>query len=117
MSERINLEAARRLLDAWDDADDMREYELKNWRLIRANYRALLDAASVVPEEPEWEIEVSYSSPSAPSIDGGRLRRAMRAESVEKAREFAALVERPMIRKRTKAIPAGTWVPVEQGGE
>lgn len=71
----------------------------------------------VVPEEPEWEIEVSYSSGSAPSIDGHRLRRAARVESVEKAREFAALVERPIIHKRTKAVPAGPWLPVEQEEE
>lgn len=74
--------------------------------------------AGVVAEEPEWEVGVSYSTPSGPSIDGYRMRSYMKVESVEKAQEFAALVERPMIQKRTKAVPAGEWVsvPVNQEG-
>lgn len=74
--------------------------------------------AQVVAEEPEWEVGVSYSTPSGPSIDGYRMRSYMKVESVEKAQEFAALVERPMIQKRTKAVPAGEWVsvPVKQEG-
>lgn len=75
--------------------------------------------ANVVAEEPELEVGVSYSTDTGPSIDGYRLRRYMQVESVEKARAFAALVERPIIQKRTKAVPAGEWVrvPVEQGDE
>lgn len=74
--------------------------------------------AGVVVEEPEWEYGVSYSTPSGPSVDGYRMRSYMKVESVEKAREFAALVDRPMIQKRTKAVPAGEWVsvPVKQEG-
>ncbi|MDH5134044.1 MULTISPECIES: hypothetical protein [unclassified Microbacterium] len=74
--------------------------------------------AGAVAEEPEWEVGVSYSTPSAPSIDGYRLRSYMKVDSVDKAQEFAALVERPMIQKRTKAVPAGEWVsvPVKQEG-
>jgi hypothetical protein len=77
-----------------------------------------LIAAGVVAEEPEWEYGVSYSTPSGPSIDGYRIRSYMKVESVEKAQEFAALVQRPMIQKRTKAVPAGEWVsvPVKQEG-
>jgi len=91
---------------------------------IRSGEPAEISARpGVVAEEPEWEIGVSYSTPSGPSIDGYRIRSYMKVESVEKAREFAALVERPMIQKRTKAVPAGEWVrvPVDQehesGGE
>ncbi|WP_431785361.1 hypothetical protein [Microbacterium maritypicum] len=86
---------------------------------LAAATRELAEArAQVVAEEPEWEYGVSYSTPTGPSIDGYRVRSYMKARSVEKAQEFAALVDRPMIQKRTKAVPAGEWVsvPVEQEG-
>ncbi|MGV8912221.1 MAG: hypothetical protein ACOH14_06335 [Rhodoglobus sp.] len=52
---RIDLNAARSVLEQWDDADELLAFAATNWQLLRANYRALLEAAVAVPVEPEWE--------------------------------------------------------------
>lgn len=117
MSEQKS--AVERLADAWNATPDnsSTDYDCGRVDQRHAMTMQLLEAieadrAGVVAEEPEWEIGVSYSTPTGPSIDGYRIRSYMKVESVEKAQEFAALVERPMIQKRTKAVPAGEWVPV-----
>lgn len=112
-SDRIGVEqtGVNSVMDSWELVRFVRELGLL----------AAHDAevrAGVVAEEPEWEVGVSYSTPTGPSVDGYRMRSYIKVESVEKAREFAALVDRPMIQKRTKAVPAGEWVsvPVKQEG-
>lgn len=66
--------------------------------------------------EPEMEYEVTYSSANAPSVDGYALRRTSGVMSdLAKAREFAAVARNPLLRARTKGVPAGPWVPVGEG--
>lgn len=119
--------AVERLAEQWNQTRDWAPTPYDQGRVDQRHDMTaqLLEAieadrvrAGVVAEESEWEVGVSYSTPSAPSIDGYRMRSYMKVDSVEKAQEFAALVERPMIQKRTKAVPAGEWVsvPVKQEG-
>jgi len=43
MNEPININAARRVLEEWRDADDQRLFATVNWQLIRLNYAAMAD--------------------------------------------------------------------------
>ena len=75
--------------------------------------------AGVVTEEPEWEYEVTYSSASAPSIDGYRMRRSSGIlPSLAMVAEWMGFSQNAIAHRRTKAVPAGEWerVPVKQEG-
>lgn len=75
--------------------------------------------AGVVTEEPEWEYEVTYSSASAPSIDGYRMRRSSGIlPSLAMVAERMGFSQNAIAHRRTKAVPAGEWerVPVKQEG-
>lgn len=75
--------------------------------------------AGVVTEEPEWEYEVTYTSASAPSIDGYRLRRSSgMLPTLEAAMQWVGFSIDPIVHRRTKAVPAGEWerVDVKQEG-
>lgn len=70
--------------------------------------------------EPDYEYEVTYSSASAPSIDGYRMRRSSGIlPSLAVVAEWLCFSQNPIAHRRTKAVPAGEWERIEipQGGE
>lgn len=88
-------------------------YEGKGSPMLLGWIDALADALERKQSAPEMEYEVSYSSANAPSVDGYALRRTSGVMTdLGKAREFAASVRNPVLRARTKGVPAGPWVPV-----
>lgn len=91
-------------------------YEGKGSPMLLGWIDALADALERKQSAPEMEYEVTYSSANAPSVDGYALRRTSGLMSdLGKAREFADVVRNPMLRARTKGVPAGPWVPVGEG--
>ncbi|SDG22443.1 hypothetical protein [Microbacterium sp. 77mftsu3.1] len=76
----------------------------------------VLDVLARKHSEPEMEYEVTYSSANASSVDGYALRRTSGVMTdLAKAREFAAVARNPLLRARTKGVPAGPWMPVGEG--
>ncbi len=87
-------------------ADDLADLVLAWMRENRYEKREPV----VVDDATEWQ--VLYSSPGNPSIDGYRLRSAMKFPTEEKAREFASTFadRNPVVQHRTAPRQAGPWV-------
>lgn len=63
---------------------------------------------------PQYEYEVIYSSASAPSIDGYRMRRSSGIlPSLAMVAEWMGFSQNPIAHRRTKAVPAGEWERIE----
>lgn len=97
---------------------DMTSQQMADW--VQAEIGRAMGSPAVAGyrknPEPEMEYEVTYSSANAPSVDGYALRRTSGVMTdLGKAREFAAAARNPMLRARTKGVPAGPWVHVGEG--
>ncbi|MFF2631978.1 hypothetical protein ACFVR6_03755 [Microbacterium sp. NPDC058021] len=93
---------------SWEECPHKATYLGDADALVAAGYRK--------HPEPEVEYEVTYSSPQAPSIDGYRLRCSSGIlPTLDAAEQWAAVVDNPRVQMRTKAVPAGPWVPVGEG--
>lgn len=92
-------------------------YEDRNSKPNPAHLADALRGLIALAEEsraPQYEYEVTYSSASAPSIDGYRMRMSSgMLPSLAAAMEWVGFSVNPMVHRRTKAVPAGEWERVE----
>lgn len=100
--------------DSSTSDDDLRaEFD----RALAAHDAEVRAAVVIERQHLDYEYEVTYSSASAPSIDGYRMRRSSGILlSLAVVAEWMGFSQNPIAHRRTKAVPAGEWERIDQEG-